>query len=122
MSTESFELAFATNRGGCRRVCDCGREFYNPNGGWDWKEGELERLAKDENAQPLEWTVGTISFEGKEYVPDCDCWQKRAEIIIGFIDSHGRKIAEYLSLEKKRLQRIADAAPVVEGEFDYLIK
>lgn len=112
---ENFERAFSAGTGGCRRTCDCGREFYNGDGGWTWDEGELEALAKNANATPLPYTVGDISFEGKEYVNACDCWHKRAAMIMGFLDGHSHKIADYLSLEKKRLQRIAENAPTVEG-------
>jgi hypothetical protein len=114
---ENFERAFETHSGGCRRECECGRVFYNPNGGRDWEDGELEKLAGDGNAQPVEWSVETISFEGKEYVSDCNCWHARANVIIGFLNSHAGSIAKYLSLEKKRKQAIAGAAPVVEGEY-----
>lgn len=112
---ENFERAFSTHSGGCRRTCNCGREFYNPNGGWDWEEGEIEALDKS-GAISLDWSVSTLSCEGKEYVMDCDCWHKRAKQIMGFIDGHAQAIAEYLTLEKKRKQTLADESPVVTPE------
>ena len=109
---ENFETSFRSGSGGCRRECICGREFYNLNGGWVWEDGELEGLKK-RKATCLEWTVGTIIFEGKEYVVDCDCWHKRAEQIMAFIDGHNQQIAKYLTEGKKRKQAEADHSPVV---------
>lgn len=109
---ENFERAFTTSHGSCRAKCECGREFYNPDGGWDWEEGELEALEKS-GAKALDWTVGEIWLEGKEYVPDCDCWHPRAVKIIAFVRSHGGAIAEFLTLEKARKQREADSSPIV---------
>lgn len=110
---ENFERAFSTNSGGCRRTCNCGREFYNPDNSWSWEEGEIEGLEK-KGATPVEWTVGEIEIEGKQYVPDCNCWVKRAMKIIAWMDSHNQEIALYLTFEKERKQREADRSPVVE--------
>ena len=113
---ENFELAFSTSSAGCRRECHCGRIFWDGyNSGYSWDDGEEDELRNNPNATALDYSVSTIMFEGKEYVCDCNCWHKRAETIIGFIDGHAREIAEYLSREKKRLQRIAEHAPVVDG-------
>lgn len=114
---ENFERAFDGHSGGCRRTCNCGREFYNPDPHWSWEEGEIDRLAES-GATSLDYSVGIIRFEGVDYVPDCSCWRERAERIMGFIDSHARQIAEYLTLEKQLKQAEADAAPVVGGEAD----
>lgn len=114
---ENFECAFGTGSGGCRRVCECGREFYNPEGGWDWDDGELEDLEK-RGATALEYTVGEISFEGKVFVNGCNCWHPRAERLIDWIDGHRNQIAEFLTLEKKRKQREANDAPVVSWRGD----
>ena len=96
---DRFGRAFSSGSGGCRRTCECGREFYNPSGGWDWEPGELEKLDKG-TAQSLDWTVGTIILEGTEYVEDCDCWHPRAEKIMAFLDANAAAIADYLNGEK----------------------
>lgn len=99
---DSFVRAFHTMHGGCRETCECGKTYYNPTGGWDWEEGELDELDKDPNAISVDCSVTSIRFEGKEYVEFCDCWHERAERIMGFIDSHNIQIAEYLNMERMR--------------------
>lgn len=110
----NFERAFTTNSGGCRRTCECGREFYNPDHTWTWEPGELDALADDPNANAVDYTVGEVVFEGKEYANPCDCWHPRARKIIVWLYYHGEGIAQFLSLEKKRLLDEAKAAPVVD--------
>lgn len=110
---ENFERAFSGHSAGCRRRCDCGRQYYDGVQGYDWEEGELEALEADSEAVRLEYAPGDLMFEGAQYVDACDCWHKRAEQIMRFIDGHAVQIAEYLTLEKKRKQATADASPVV---------
>lgn len=111
---EQFERAFSSNSGGCVRECRCGRKFYDHENTYDWEPGELEELEKDPKATGLPYSVGEVEFESKCFVVDCDCWHTRAEILIGFITSHGHAIANFLTLDKQRKQRIADRSPVVE--------
>jgi len=111
---ENFETAFHDNSGHCSLMCACGKTYYNEDGGWDWQEGELEKLHNDKNAINVDCSVGGVQFEGAEYANVCDCWHKRAEKIIKFIDAHAYSIAEYLTLEKKRKQLIADSSPIVK--------
>jgi len=114
---ENFERAFDCNVSSCRGTCNCGQRFFDYENTYDWEPGELEKLKALEThgkATGVPYGIGFVRFEGKEYVNSCDCWHKRAEQIIGFIDGHARRIAKYLTLEKKRLQSIADEAPVVE--------
>ncbi len=80
---------------------------------YDWDDGELEKLMADKNSFGLDYAPGDIAFEGIPYVDACTCWHARAEKIMGFIDGHAHKIAEYLTLEKKRKQAIAEHSPVV---------
>lgn len=118
---ENFERAFTSGSSGCRRTCECGREFWDSyNEGYDWEPGEVEELKNNPNATSVAYSVSSIILEGKEYPMDCDCWHKRAEQIMGLIDGHDHAIARYLTLEKQRKQAIADKAPVVEeGKDDY---
>lgn len=103
---------------GCVRTCHCGKTYYHDDesSGWNWEPGELKRLRKDQSAIGLDYAPGELLFEGREYVDACGCWHERATKLTQFIDSHAREIATYLTLEKKRKQAIADAAPVVEEE------
>jgi len=112
---ENFERAFSGGVNGCRRDCYCGKEFWDAyNEGYSWNEGEREALEKSKTAVPLSYAVGLVVFEGREYVDGCDCWHKRAEHIMAFIDAHDEQIARYLNLERER--KIADATrvPVVK--------
>lgn len=115
---DSFERAF-TNGGGCVRDCACGRVFYNPDGGWTWEDGELDRLRADPTATALEWSVGEMVIEGKSYVPDCDCWKPIALKFIAFIRRYDEEIAEFLTNEKRRKQAEADRSPVVRYTNDH---
>jgi hypothetical protein len=111
----SFIDAFDSHGGSCHRNCECGRQFFDDyNGGYTWNDGELEALQANPEVTALQHSVGSILLEGREYVMDCDCWHARAERVIGWLDNHASEIAEYLSLEKKRKQKLADESPVVE--------
>lgn len=112
MNIENFIRGFRTIMSHATMPCACGKVFYNPNGDWDWDEGEMEALEKSE-ATAIEHSVGEVPFEGKVYADACTCWHDRAIMIMKFIDSHRYGIADYLSLEKKRKQAEADASPVV---------
>ncbi|MFH1309499.1 MAG: hypothetical protein ABIH85_02325 [Candidatus Omnitrophota bacterium] len=109
---DNFKRAFSPPVGSCSAQCACGRFFYNPDGGWDFEEGELERLEADPEATALEYSVGYIEFEGTIYVLDCDCWIERSKKIIQFIDSHASSIVEYLKLEKERKLEEAENSPI----------
>lgn len=104
---EIFEEAFR-DKGfvGSRRGCVCGNIFYNSDGGWDWGDGELEGLAKNTKATDVDYSVGTITFEGTEYCLDCTCWHKRALRIFGFLISHNSPIvALFRAVKKHELAR-----------------
>lgn len=109
---DDFEDAFSDSSGGCRRRCECGREFYNSDGGWTWEEGELDELSRS-GATDLPYSVGLLAFEGRLVVPDCDCWQERAKRLIVFITNHDDAIATFLTLRKKRMVNAAARLPVV---------
>ncbi len=109
---EIFEDAFRDQTAGSYRECDCGREFYNSNGGWDWEDGELEVLEKSNTSFDLDYSVGTLSFEGKEYCLDCGCWHKRALRIFGFVMSHNSQIVALFQAVKKYELAKADSIAV----------
>lgn len=115
---ENFERAFSGHSSGCRRTCECGIVYFDGVQSYDWEDGELEKLMKASNslegkARFLDYAPSDIVFEGRTYVDACECWHERAAKIMNFIDGHAHAIAAYLTLEKKRKQQIADAAPVV---------
>ncbi len=114
MDIDNFEKAFTSSIGSCRATCVCGKEYYNGDDGWDFEDGELEKLDADPEATPLNYSVSYVCFEGRQFVADCECWKVRANLVMNFIDGHAHEIAEYLSLEKKRKQLEAKDAPVVD--------
>ncbi len=110
---ESFIEAFRDRVASSRATCHCGRMFYNPDNGWDWEEGELERLADDASVTALNWAVSYISFEGRTFIVDCDCWHERAKRLMAFISGHDEKIADFLTAERRRRQDEANRSPTV---------
>ena len=111
MNIENFTTAFHTGTAGAVRTCQCGITYYNSDSMWDFAEGEIQELEKDPKAISLDYSVETVSFEGKEYVLSCDCWHERAEQIMIFIDSHMQGIAKYFKQEKQRKQKEVDNIP-----------
>ncbi len=108
---ENFESAFSTRTSGIVRDCYCGRTFFNDDeaaGSLD--EGELERLRANPKATPLCYSVGSIELEGREYILDCDCWHKRVDSVMAFLNNHSYQIAEWFKLERERKTQIAKDA------------
>lgn len=112
---DRFCRAFTTHGGGCRNVCECGREFYNPDGFWDWEDGELDELDAGE-ATAVDFTVCTIAFEGKVYVEACDCWHTRASQIMRWLDEHRFEVADYINGETKARREAAAREPTVGAQ------
>jgi hypothetical protein len=111
---ESFVDAFDDRVSGPRRTCDCGVEFWDTyNSGYSWEDGEREGLEANPAAKGLPYAVGAIHFEGRHFVPECECWKPRALKIIAFLMGHDEAIAAFLTLEKRRKQVEADRSPTV---------
>lgn len=111
---EVFEDAFSTHSNGCVRECACGKIYYNPDGGWDWEEGEIERLEKNPNATALDYAPGGVEFEGREVCNACTCWHDRAKKIISFLCGHDTPIAAFLNERRTRTVAKANRVPVVQ--------
>lgn len=110
----SFEQSFRAGISTCRMQCDCGKTWYDGSDHLaSWDEGEREALAADPNAHGVDYSIGIITFERKEYADACDCWHARAKQIIAFIEDHRNSIAKYFDHEKKRLESEAAAVPVI---------
>ena len=105
---EIFEQAFGVSVGHSYMECECGKVFYNSNGGWDWEEGKLEALWKSKDATDLDYSVGEISLEGRRYVLDCTCWHERAIVIFEFLMSHNHPIVELFTAVKALLLKKAE--------------
>lgn len=110
----NFEKAWASRTSGCARTCECGKEFYNPDPTWDWDTGELEAFQTNEKATALDYPVGCVELDGKEYVMDCLCWHAKAEKVIRWLYSNGDQVAKFFQLEKQtRLEEHHDT-PTIE--------
>lgn len=110
---ESFERGFTERVSGCRRTCDCGREFYDAfNRGYDWDDGELESLQADAKVTGLDYSVGTLYFEGRHCVLDCECWKGRGNRIAAFLIEHREEIGRFFDEERKRHESEARSAAV----------
>ncbi len=110
---ENFERSFTSGSGYARQLCQCGQEYFDGHNSISWDEGEIEKLRTDPNAIELDYSVGSVVFEGKEYCVDCECWKKRATMLISFILGHRRQIADFLNADKARLIKEAEDAPSV---------
>ena len=109
---KTFYDAFKVPVGSCRGTCNCGKVYYNSNGGWDFDENEIEQL-KLMGATDLDYSIGFIEFEGLTYIYDCECWHERAVKIQSFIDGHSHQIAAYINGEAKAIYEAAKMAPTV---------
>jgi len=105
-----FEEVFDSHVGGCVRTCVCGKIYYDTYNDWDWEFGELERLEKNPNTFPVEYSVGTISINNEEIVIGCDCG--RAKKYEDFIIQHAKQIATYLNKRADFLKEEADSIRV----------
>lgn len=112
---ESFEKAFDDRVGSCRGDCACGKVYFDDSvhGGWDWEEGELDKLRANPKAVAIAEGVGFLTFEGRTFVFQCDCWRERALKVGAWILAHADSIATFLSEEKKRRERAAAHFPTV---------
>jgi hypothetical protein len=89
MNIDSFIEAFRDKAGSEEAICECGRVHED---------------------------ASYMTFEGREYVINCPCWEKRAKQIIAFLDAHSHKIVDYYKLEKKRKQKEAENAPTLDEQ------
>jgi hypothetical protein len=104
---EAFRECCTT--GTCHVMCQlCGRTHFSSMGGYDWEEGELERLLEGEKKEPDKYvdhgsdTVWFDYIEGKQAVLYCPCaGLKRAE---HFIVSNRELITTFLQLRHERLK------------------
>lgn len=118
MNLDSFKEAFSTDHASSRGLCDCGREYYNSTGAWDWHDGELKKLQADTRAEDLNCSIGFIEFTGRTFVVQCTCWHDRANLLMRFMDTPGHNIATYLRCEKIRKLEEARRMPEIELQDD----
>lgn len=112
MNIDNFCEAFDGRIVGIWHYCKCGRLFYGSQHSWDWEVGEYDRISKQKNSVASKYDgVSVVSFEGNEYVNECDCWHERAKQIMGFLDAHAQEIGDYFRLERQRLLRLSERFP-----------
>lgn len=110
-----FLRGFRDGIGGIRIECECGKTYYESDPTEDWDPGEFEYLEKAENAFPGA-DLAYITFEGKTYATDCDCWHKRAVLVAGFLCSHDLRIANFFDVRRRSLITEALNAPTINVE------
>jgi len=106
----AFETKFADYEGECR----CGRHFHCTELLTWPPEGEFEAYKPPFDSTGLDYRVHFISFENKTYVIDCECWQERANKIMGFIGTHDTELAEYLNAITNERRREAEKVQIVK--------
>ena len=116
--SELFEEIFDSGISGCRRDCACGRTYFdgNPQSGWGWEDGELERLRRQMAEHPdlyveTDCSVGTMIVNGYEVVYGCEC--NVAKKYETFLVNQAERIAKYLNQRAKLLRQKADAIEVI---------
>lgn len=113
-SLDNFDRAFSHIRTGCFK-CECGKVYWdNQNGGYDWNDGELEALEKNPNATAVPYAIDVIDIDGREYANACNCWEKRASRIIGWLENNRTEIAAYFRYEKERKMAEANRLATIE--------
>lgn len=111
---EQFERAFSMHISGPVAECDCGKVFWDTyNTGYDWDEGEEDRLRADPNVVGVRHGVERIALEGRIYCMDCSCWHERAERIATWLRDHQEQIGEWFKLEKRRLAEASQRVPAI---------
>ena len=111
--THIFQEAFRDCTSGCVRTCVCGRLHFDiSDNGWDWEEGELEKLKQSAYVEPdrfikSEGAVATMTIYGNEFVMNCPCGgAAEAE---QFIRQNAPSIKRYLTAWAKELKEQAEA-------------
>lgn len=106
-SLDNFDRAFSNMRTNhCK--CECGKVYWDcHNTGYDWQEGEVEKLEADPNAKAVEYAIDVIDIDGRWYANACDCWKPRASRIIGWLECNREAVATFLRYEKER--KVAEA-------------
>lgn len=105
----NFEKAFSDGAGSMYGTCACGKSFQCE----DFMDRDAEEFKASAKPAILPWSISWMSFEGSTYVMDCDCWTKRAEQVMRFLEAHGKKIAGFFKLERERMIIDANDLPVI---------
>lgn len=96
--------------------CDCGKIYWDGyNSGYDWHEGQEQRLTEDPNATRVNWGVEYVEIFGAIYCQDCECWKGKAQQIVDWLRHYQTQVGRFYKLEKKRLLQSASEVPAVEG-------
>lgn len=110
----NFEEAFSLCISSLREECNCGKVYYDTYNDYDWGEGEYENLENNPNSVPVCHSIGTIQFDSKRYVNVCDCWHEQAQKYLNWLGCFSKEVANFLSMEKKRLSIEAANIPLVD--------
>lgn len=117
--SEMFEDTFTSGCSHCVIECACGRTYFDDYNTYDWEEGELEELEAKAKAHPdkyvaVDYSVGTFTLFGVEFVCGCPCTCGKPREYESFILKHARKIAAYLNKKAEGLKKTAKQIEVRE--------
>jgi hypothetical protein len=114
-----FEEVFR-HSGGAVKTCECGKTYYNPDGGWTWEDGEIEAL-EESGATAVDYSIGDIEFGYGSFADACDCWHEKAMRIYNGITSYDREITELLARRSVMLIEKAREAATVQAALQSLL-
>jgi hypothetical protein len=112
---DSFASAFRDRVASCRATCACGREFFDPDGSWDFEDGEIEKLDAVK-ATRLTYAPGYLTILDTVYVDACDCWHKIAIRVGAFLLEDIEKVGAFYRAERERRRADVDRLKAVESE------
>ena len=112
--TRILQDAFRDGTSGCVRICACDRTHFDicEGNGWDWEEGELEKLKQAADTEPDRFiesngAVTAMTIDGCEFVMNCPCGYAAAAE--QFIRKNAPSIKRYLTAWAKELKTKAEA-------------
>lgn len=113
---DSFERAFS-HTSTREFTCDCGKVYWDAhNSGYDWQEGEVEKLQADPNVHACGHAIGIIDIDGRQYADACNCWHPLASRIIRWLEANRDEVVAFLRMEKQRCVAEANQMATVEDE------
>jgi len=113
-SLDNFDRAFSNMRTNVC-TCNCGKVYWDYwNTGYDWCEGERERLEADKTATGVGYSIDIIDIDGREYANACDCWKQRASKIICWLEESREAVVSLLRYERDRKMAEAKSLATVD--------
>ena len=113
---EIFEDVFYDHSSTAVMTCECGKTYYCPNDGFDFDEGELERLEKDPDAFAVD-CVSPMTLFKQRFVCECGCYKQDPGVIffINIMAGYMDRVVEFLvKVYGHEADNIRDMADVMD--------